>query len=345
MKKALFVISIFLLFISCSNEEIYILDQQVIDESHPSIIAEKFDTGTPVISIFKYYLAKDQDSFIQAFTTQKPDFDQLTSSTEISGEKYTYDGQMMDLFINPFTGSLPLYIQSDKSTSSSFLFTSSDPLPDELSNTSEIQLIGYLLRRQEPGTVPLDEYYSEIKKDTRYVIGQSETESLLKNNPGYKFIKTLGYVIPGVDNSDHGKLTLKFKYYKGMQTEVIAYVTLQQRNRTGNIETETKTYKQSIDKETSFSIDIPAKSKLISASVSLINPSYTYENGKLFYPNVNDIFFNNYLLSLNYMPNMGTFMTGLVKFVGSNLRMNIRKTGSGKNITILFEEASDVGNA
>ena len=59
---------------------------------------------------------------------------------------------------------------------------------------------GYIYSRYKIGLVPLQEYYSPSNQGTRYFIYDSEIQDMQAKGEDYHYVRTLGYVCPGVYN-------------------------------------------------------------------------------------------------------------------------------------------------
>lgn len=114
-------------------------------------------------------------------------------SNSISHDGRTYNSEGKEFYILAKGGDQTLYRLYSSSLKDHILSTSATVSGYQLETE-----LGKIFKKQEVGTVALQEYYSSTRKKHLYVWKNTEIKDWLpEHDPDFKYVKTVGYVYPG----------------------------------------------------------------------------------------------------------------------------------------------------
>ncbi len=214
MKKVLFVfLSVFVLM-SCNQDEdiLQLGDSTPIQD--PEVALRSSSASGPSyetsIRVYKYYWG-DWSSGVgnsdMYFGTEEPSSRTLGTIKTIHGRDYSYQFNEFNVTNTFNSNTTPLFRHYNEANKDHILSTTS---PDfDCVNES---MIGYIFTTQQPGTVPLKEYYSSVERNHTYVILDREVEYMRIHAPSFVYQGIVGYVYPGerseIDGKKHQTITI-----------------------------------------------------------------------------------------------------------------------------------------
>lgn len=175
---------------SCQNEDELLTEK---DDNSPVIDLRAGSSSVYDYSnkIYRYnrYEAGNADHY---WGTEAPS----GNSRVINGKSYLFEGQDFNLSLSTYgTGvALAFYRHYDPVGNDHILCNCKS-----LAGCVNSQFLGYVFKEQQPGTVPLVEFYSSVKKDHFYTSRYADW--MVHTELDYKNYGILGYVYPG-DRTD-----------------------------------------------------------------------------------------------------------------------------------------------
>lgn len=217
MKKiySLFILSTIILFSCINDEDLVQNEREVASLSDLELSIDNKSTGFKLISkreiketeipslklitvnstyersvpIYRYLYYNTSANIDHLYTT--------TNSSKLSHDSRSYTQEdYQDFNLMPFSmGQItqPLYRHRSTISNNHMLSTNSS-----VSSFTNEELVGYIFKEQQIGTVPLLEYYSSQRNSYLYPSTKGEIENWLPyHDTDFQYTKTLGYVYSG----------------------------------------------------------------------------------------------------------------------------------------------------
>lgn len=210
MKKMLVFLLSFLVLFSCSKGEEDVAINKSNGNDSLNLSQLRFAVSNSLIPMYRLYNWETPTSADHIFWCEKPSKTIRHEINYIGGAPYKYEG--IPFYIFAETGgskdndkpTLGLYKKYDPSKVNNYLYTLKDGESDNYPGIAKL-FNGYIYSEWRGGLVPLKEYYSEKEKDSFYTaVAENSVYDLGLVSGNYRYVKTLGYVIPGTDfHSDH----------------------------------------------------------------------------------------------------------------------------------------------
>lgn len=193
MKKILFLVALFVALISSCQNEGELLREET-EENASGLELRGAAAGSSVYDrttkIYRYHIYNGSTDADHYFGLEAPS----GSSRIINGKTYQYETQEFNIFYNNYYGSaaLALYRHYNSASNDHILSTSQN-----VTGYTYSGFLGYIFKEQQPGTIPLVEYYSSTRRDHFYVCNNNEMDNIYRNEKTYVRQGIIGYVYPG----------------------------------------------------------------------------------------------------------------------------------------------------
>lgn len=212
---------------SCSNDEIVVQNErEMVIEANTKLPVVNQEVGFKLINkrriqenevsnlrSMSYTSAYDRSIPIYRYlyyaSTNIDHLYTTSNSSTLLHDNRNYSQENQDFNLMPFNlGNITQALYRYRSsTSNNHLLSSSS---SSVSSFTNEELIGYIFKEQQVGTVPLLEYYSSLRNSYLYPSTRGEIENWLPyHDTDFKYSKTLGYVYSG-RTLDSKKTATKF---------------------------------------------------------------------------------------------------------------------------------------